>query len=373
MHYKDYYIKYNLQFFAKEGPGGEKTEAATPKKLEDSRKEGQVAKSAEINMATSLLSLFIALKVFISFLGERFIGAFKKYYEAIPRLVEEGPSTQAFQDIVNNTLLDMLIMLAPFLIVALVVAFLSNILQFKWKVTTKPMKPKLSKINPLSGFKRMFSVNTLIQFVKAVLKIIAISYIVYNTISTQTGMLYDFYGLSIEQSLGLLFDLIIDIGIKCSVLMLIIGFADFLYQKWKYKEDNKMSKQEVKDEYKNSEGDPKVKAQQKQRMFQAAQRRMMDSVPKADVVITNPTHFAVALSYEPGTGRAPIVVAKGADFVAAKIKEIAKEHSVEIYEDKKLARMLYYNVNLDQEIPEELYKSVAEVIAYVYQIKSKVV
>jgi len=145
-----------------------------------------------------------------------------------------------------------------------------------------------------------------------------------------------------------------------------------MYQKWKFKEDNKMTKQEVKDEYKNQEGDPKVKGQQRQRMQQASMRRMMAAIPEADVVITNPTHFAVALSYESGRGQAPVVVAKGADFLAGRIKEIAKEHSVEIVENKPLARMLYYNVELGAEIPPELYQAVAEVLAYVYQLRNKV-
>jgi len=162
-----------------------------------------------------------------------------------------------------------------------------------------------------------------------------------------------------------------DMGLKISIVMLLIGIVDYIYQKFKFKNDMKMTKQEVKDEYKNSEGDPKVKAQQRSRMRQAALRRMMKSVPTADVVITNPTHFAVAIKYEQGKARAPIVVAKGEDFLAAKIKDVAKEHNVTIVENKPLARMLYYNVDIDQEIPPELYQAVAEVLAFVYKLKNK--
>ncbi len=371
--YDNQLMKYNLQFFAKEGPGGEKTEDATAKKLSDSRKEGQVAKSAEISMAVTLLSLFITLKIFIGFIGSRFLSTFSKFYELIPRYIEEGLNITNTQGLINEVIIDMSIIMAPFLLIGFIAALLSNIFQFKWEVTAKPMMPKLSKMNPISGFKRMFSMNSVMQLIKSILKIVVIIYVVYDTISNQSDLLYTLYDVSINNALLILFDLIISLGIKVSMLMLVIGFADFLYQKWKFKQDNKMTKQEVKDEYKNTEGDPKVKGQQKQRMMQASQRRMMSSIPDADVVITNPTHFAVALQYEPGTGSAPKVVAKGADFLASKIKDIARESSVEIVEDKKLARMLYYNVNVGDEIPQELYKSVAEIIAYVYQLKNKVV
>lgn len=371
--YDSQLMKYNLQFFAKEGPGGEKTEDATAKKLSDTRKEGQVAKSTEVSMGITLLSLFITLKFFMAFIGTRFLNTFVKFYEYIPRYTSEGLNITNTQGLVNQVIIDMIIIMAPFLIIGLVAAVLSNIIQFKWQVTAKPMMPKLNKINPISGFKRMFSMRTIMELIKSILKVVVICYVVYDTISNQSDILYKLYDVTINNALLILFDLIISLGIKISMLMLVIGFADFLYQKWKFKQDNKMSKQEVKDEYKNTEGDPKVKGQQKQRMMQASQRRMMSSIPDADVVITNPTHFAVALQYESGTGSAPKVVAKGADFLASKIKDIARESSVEIVEDKKLARMLYYNVNIGDEIPEELYKSVAEIIAYVYQLRNKVV
>ena len=153
------------------------------------------------------------------------------------------------------------------------------------------------------------------------------------------------------------------------MVMLVIGFADYLYQRYKHRQDLKMTKQEVKDEFKNTEGDPQIKGQQKQRMRQASQRRMMASVPEADVVITNPTHFAVALKYDAEEHSAPVVTAKGTDFLANKIKEVAREHQVEIVENKPLARMLYYNVEIDREIPPELYQAVADILAYVYNLK----
>lgn len=184
--------------------------------------------------------------------------------------------------------------------------------------------------------------------------------------------LYRIYDMSINQSILLMYDIIMELGVKICILFCLVAAADLLFQRWKFKQDIKMTKQEVKDEYKNSEGDPKVKSKQKQKMMEAARRRMMSAIPEADVVITNPTHFAVALSYKSGQGQAPVVVAKGADFLAGRIKEIAKESHVEIVENKPLARMLYYNVDLGAEIPPELYQAVAEVLAYVYQLQNKV-
>ncbi|MGN0155207.1 MAG: flagellar biosynthesis protein FlhB [Lachnospiraceae bacterium] len=362
----------DLQMFAKEGPGGEKTEDATSKKLEDVREEGNVAKSTEITTAATLLALFLGLKFAMGFVGERLLSTFKDFYTLIPRYVEDGIESAEYISLLVESLLDLGIMIAPFLLLGFLVAFLSNMLQFKFKVTTKPLQPKFSKMNPLNGIKRMFSLNTLMELLKSIVKIAAIAYISYGVFVEHIKDLYLIYDMSINQSILLMYDIVMELGIKICALFCVIGAADFMYQKWKFKQDNKMTKQEVKDEFKNQEGDPKVKGQQRQRMQQASQRRMMAAIPEADVVITNPTHFAVALSYKAGQGQAPVVVAKGADFLAGRIKEIAKESHVEIVENKPLARMLYYNVDLGAEIPPELYQAVAEVLAYVYQLHNRV-
>ncbi|MBR6638200.1 MAG: EscU/YscU/HrcU family type III secretion system export apparatus switch protein, partial [Lachnospiraceae bacterium] len=187
----------------------------------------------------------------------------------------------------------------------------------------------------------------------------------------EVGVLFNLYNYSLQQVLVYIGDFVINAGIKISIVMLIIGFADYIYQRFKFNKDIMMTKQEVKDEYKNSEGDPQIKGQIKRRMMQASQRRMMQSVPKADVVITNPTHFAVAIQYDPQTAKAPVVLAKGEDYLAAKIKDVAREHNISIVENKPLARMLYYNVDIGMEIPPELYQAVAEVLAFVYKMKNK--
>lgn len=362
-------LSYNLQFFAKEGPGGEKTEEATPKKIDDSRKEGSVAKSKELGNAITLLTLFVTLKVSMSFVGPRLVLSFSKYWSYVSGVIINGFDFRTAYEMLVETGKDILIIAAPFLLAGMIMAFLATKVQFKWMITLKPMQPKLNKINPISGFKRLFSGRAIVELIKAIAEVLLIGYMGYTVLKDHANELYTLYDMGISQAMALLMDIVWELGIKVSIVMLVIGFADYMYQRFKHKQDLKMTKQEVKDEYKNTEGDPQVKGQQKQRMRQASQRRMMANVPEADVVITNPTHFAVALKYDSEQSSAPVVTAKGTDFLAAKIKEVAKEHHVEIVENKPLARMLYYNVDLDKEIPPELYKAVADILAYVYQLR----
>ena len=362
----------DLQMFAKEGPGGEKTEDATTKKLDDVRQEGNVAKSVEVSTAATLLALFVCLKFAIGFVGDRLMSTFKEFYTLITRYCVDGIDISGLNYLMWKIILDIAITIAPFLLLGFLVAFLSNALQFKFKVTSKPLQPKFSKMNPVNGVKRMFSLNTLVELLKSIVKVVVITYIAYGVFTEHIKELYLIYDMSVMQSISLMYNIVLELALKICVLFCVIAAADFMYQKWKFKSDNKMTKQEVKDEYKNAEGDPQVKGQQRQRMQQASQRRMMAAIPEADVVITNPTHFAVALSYKTGQGQAPIVVAKGADFLAGRIKEIARDNQVEIVENKPLARMLYYNVDLGAEIPPELYQAVAEVLAYVYQLHNRV-
>ncbi len=369
--YEESLIKLNLQLFANDD-GGEKTEEPTAKKITDSRKEGQVAKSKEITTAATLLSVFLCLKIFIGFLGQRLVDVFFKYWNELDVYANSPFNSVTVVQLLTDGLLYITITCLPFFLISLVVAFFSQSLQIKWMVTSKPLQPKLNKLNPISGFKRMFSKQALFDLLLSIVKIAIIFAICYSVIKDNLNVLLTVYDLNINDSLGILFDLVIDLGLKVSIVYFIIAFGDLVFQKLKHKKDLRMSKQEVKDEYKNQEGDPKIKSQQRQRMQQASRRRMMQSIPEADVVITNPTHFAVALKYDNTLNQAPIVVAKGADYLAFKIKEIAKEHDVVIYEDKPLARMLYSNVDIGREIPTELYQAVAEVLAYVYGERNKV-
>lgn len=365
---KHFLISYNLQFFA--DSAGDKTEDATTKKLTDARKEGQVAKSQELVTAAALISLFLVLKTFIGFMGNRLLGAFEYYFIRIPDYVaydfDHVVATRIFRDV----LLQILIVAAPVFIVAFLVAFLVNIAQVKWKPTSKPLKPKLERINPLKGVKKMFSKDKLVELLKSLLKIAIMGYVIYDAMKDEWRMIQRLYDTDLIQAIVLIGTTVIDLGFTISIYFIFIAAADVFYQKFKFKKEMKMTKQEVKDEYKQSEGDPKVKGQIKQKMREAAQRRMMQDLPEADVVITNPTHLAVAIKYDRDKSTAPMLLAKGADHLAEKIKEAARENKVEIVENKPLARMLYYNVEIGDEIPQELYQMVAEVLAYVYGLKN---
>lgn len=367
-------LRYNLQFFGKDGPGGEKTEAPTAKKLSDARNDGQVAKSKDLSNAIVLIALFIILKIFIPYIYQNFILNFQIIYNKITDLTlhaNENFNMTYMQTLMVEMVIRILLIILPIFGIGVVVAFFADALQFKWKVTTKPLQPKLNKFNPISGFKRIFSVRSLVELAKSLAIIIVISAFCYSTLKDKFIYVFYFYDLSVYEALIFIGELILDLGLKISMVLLVIGIADFIYQKHKFKEEMKMTKQEVKDEYKNSEGDPQIKGQIRKKMMQASQRRMMKSVPQADVVITNPTHFAVAIKYNPKEFKAPVVLAKGEDYLAKKIKETAKEHDIEIVENKPLARMLYYNVDIGAEIPPELYQAVAEVLAFVYKVKNK--
>lgn len=359
-------LAYNLQFFAKDGPGGEKTEPATPKKLNETRENGQVAKSKELIMAISLLALFIIIKIYVGNMGEKLINTFKDFYNTFDVIV--GDSSKGYPvglacSTIGNMFVSILNIVVPILLIAVVISVLGNMLQQSWKVTAKPMKPKLNKISPLSGFKRIFSVRQLLELLKSIAMITIIGIVVYTTIMDKVGLLLSFYDITLYAALATIGEIIIDLGIKISMIFLIIGFLDLMYQKHKFKEDTKMTKQEVKDEYKNAEGDPQIKSQVRRRMMEVSRRRMMQQLPEADVVITNPTHFAVALKYEPDSGMAPVVIAKGADHLAFQIKDKARECNIAIVENKPLARILYHNVDIGMEIPPELYQAVAEILA----------
>ncbi len=365
----------NLQFFAKDGPGGEKTEEPTAKKLEDARKEGQVAKSKEIANGLGLLALFLLLKIMVGSIGTSFLESFSMVYNRIPVICKLNGGASPMGDIsvlLRTVMLRLLIILLPVLLIGFAVAFVSDLFQVKWRPTSKPLQPKFSKLNPLNGVKKIFSAQSLVELVKSVAKILLIALVTYSYIKNKIGLLYALYDMSMMQAVNLIGETVIELGIRISAIYMIIAGADFMYQKYKFKNDMKMTKQEVKEEYKNAEGDPEIKGKIKARMREASQRRMMQAIPKADVVITNPTHYAVAIRYDTEVAPAPIVVAKGSDYLAQKIKQIARENNVEIVEDKPLARMLFANVDIDKQIPPELYQAVAEILAMVYHAQGKV-
>ena len=368
-------LKYDLQFFAKDGPGGEKTEPATAKKLNDARKDGQVAKSKEVTHAAVLLAMFALMTLIVSYYGRSFLGIFDVVYNRIPEwtIMHDGDLPYAtIYGALSFVVKRFLLIVLPALLFGFIIPFICDLVQVKWKPTAKPLKPKFNKINPISGVKRLFSLNSLVELIKALLKIAIIGLIVFFYIRRQQSRFLIIMEMPVMDALASLCRVIVNIGLRISIAYILLAVADYIYQKWKFSEDMKMTKQEVKDEYKNAEGDPQIKSKQRQRMMQASRRRMMQALPQADVVITNPTHYAVAIKYDPENYDAPYVVAKGSDYLAAKIKEIAAEHHIEIVENKPLARMLYANVEVDQIVPPELYQAVAEVLAFVYHLQGRV-
>ncbi|MCM1216229.1 MAG: flagellar biosynthesis protein FlhB [Lachnospiraceae bacterium] len=368
-------IRYDLQFFAKEGPGGEKTEPATSKKLEDARKEGQVAKSKEIANGFSLLALFLVLKFYVGYMGTNLMAVFSNIYDMIPEITTfyHGFMPQAdVRVLFRRMVLQILILIAPILLVGVVIAFVCDVAQVKWRPTGKPLKPKFKNLNPINGFKRIISVNSLVELIKSILKIGLIAYVCYNFLKDKWVYLLNVFDISLMQGLHIIADLVTDLGIRIAAVYMIIALGDFIYQKVKFNNDMKMTKQEIKDEYKQSEGDPQIKGKIRQKMMESSRRRMMQDLPQADVVITNPTHYAVAIKYDPEVADAPLVIAKGEDYLAQRIKETARENHIEIVENKPLARMLYANVDVGQAVPPELYQAVAEVLAFVYHLQGKV-
>ncbi|MCF0130686.1 MAG: flagellar biosynthesis protein FlhB [Pseudobutyrivibrio sp.] len=365
-------LRYDLQFFA-ENDSGDRTEPATAKKLKDARDEGKVAKSKELTAGFSLLIFFLSLKIFLGFMGNQFKESFAWIYGIIPDVVKmsgRGLTVTTITTIMNEALLKVLFILLPFLAIGFIVGFAGDLVQVGWKITAKPLEPKLSKFNPINGFKRIFSKQSVFNLIKSLIKIALICYIAYTSIRDQANSLFILYEIGLNQALSLIWDIIISTAIKISVIYVVIGLADYAFERFRFNKDMRMTKQEVKDEYKNTEGDPEIKARQRQRMREASMRRMMNDIPSADVVITNPTHLAVAIKYDRDEGIAPVVVAKGEDYLAMKIREKAAEADVPIMENKPLARALYATVDIGQQIPPELYQAVAEILAVVYTNKA---
>lgn len=366
---RTYLLPYRLQFFAE---GADKTEEPTAKKLSDARKEGQVARSKELTTSVELVALFLSLKILIGYIGGRFIEGFRSYFQDFGKALDGEFTVVTAMGFLRTSISKILLICLPILAIAVTVSFAVVLYQVKWKISGKPLKPKFNKLNPVSGFKKIFSLDKVFSLVIEIIKIIIIGYVTYSTLKSEWNTLLILYDMNLEQGISIIGELVLDLGLKISMVFLVVGIGDYIYQKIKFKKDMRMTKQEVKDEFKQAEGDPQVKRKIRSKMLQVSQRRMMQQVPQADVVITNPTHLAAAIKYDRDKAEAPVLLAKGADYLALKIKEIAKENKIEIVENKPLARMLYYNVEVGAEIPPELYQMTAEVLAYVYKLKGKI-
>lgn len=348
--------------------GGERTEKATPKKRRDARERGQILKSTEVNHALSLLILFGALYILHNLIYGNALALLQRALSE-QNLVREPLDGGALYEVVLQSLGSLALMALPILGVALLCGLLVNYVQVGFLFTTKALMPKFSRISPIQGFKRIFSVRTLAELLKSLLKVGVIVWVTVSVLQPKLKELPNYLAVPPWESFGYALGLAGELGLKISLALLVLALADYLFQWWQYEKDLRMTKQEVKDEYKLTEGDPQIKGQIRQKQRQMAAMRMMQSVPEADVVITNPTHYAIALRYQDGRDAAPVVLAKGKDHLALRIREIASQHAIERVENRALAHALYASCEVGDAIPEQLYQAVAEVLAYVYRMK----
>lgn len=353
----------DLQYFA-----GEKTEKATPHKREEGRKKGQVFKSADLSTAFSMFAFFLYFRIAGGTLGEKLV-------EMITRLYNTGLGTGLTENNVHRLFSELTIqsftMLLPIFILALVVGIAGQLFQVGFLFHPELILFKSERINPLKGLKKIYSLKAVIELLKSVLKISFIGIVAFSVIWINRVPIAESVGKSITDGLGTMAKIVLDMGLAASLALIILSLLDYLFQKYDYEKNMRMSKQDIKDEFKDIEGNPQIKARIRERQKQMAMRRMMQEVPHADVVITNPTHFAVALQYDAEKMNAPKVIAKGADHLALKIKEIARKNGITIIERKPLARALYHQLGIGDSIPEEFFKAVAEILAFVYRIKGK--
>lgn len=353
---------FDLQLFA-----GEKTEEPTAKRQQEARSKGQIPRSVEVNSVLVILLAFVTLRFLGQFMYEQMIGYMRVIFM---QLVMPDMTITTTLDLFANGSLVLAKTCLPVLFVVLITSLVINYLQVGFVFTFEPLMPSLGKLDPLAGFQRLFSKRSLVELVKSIIKIVIIGYFIFRFIGQETLRVPSMIDMELIDSFQFAGNLIMDLIYQISGVMIVLAILDYLYQGWQHKESLKMSKDEVKEESKQSEGNPEVKSKIKEKQRAMAMRRMMQEIPKASVVVTNPTHYAVALQYEKDMG-APVVVAKGQDLVAQRIKKIAREHSVAIVENKPLARILYSSTDLGETIPQDLYQAVAEVLAYVYRLKKR--
>ena len=347
-----------------------KTEKASPKKLKDARKKGDVAKSTDLTSAVS----FAVFALMTSSLG---LYVFEKSIAYLRGFLSNGltmGSNVGTEGLRNNlagvgvqAIIILFTISGPFLLIAFFVSLFAAGLQTRFLFSKEPLKMSLNKINPVNGFKNMFSKKALFTMLKNILKLTLVFYATMAALSDSFGVILNFGKFGTEKIFFIILELTKSVGTNLAVLLLVLGIIDYVYERYEYSTKMKMTKQEVKEEFKESEGDPQIKSQRKQRHRQMMNGNIKD-VESAAVIITNPTHLAIAIRYERGKDEVPIVMVKGADLMAQKIRERAREHNVPIIENKPIARNLYKNIQVGQSIPADLYQAVAEILALVYQM-----
>lgn len=354
----------DLQYFA-----GEKTEKATPKKRQDARKKGQVAKSQDVNVAIGMFAVFLFLLFAGSYLKTIILSILKHSFQEYMLLdLTESNLQMIFLEIMKETAM----LVGPIMLVGLFAGIAANYFQVGFLFAPESIQMKLEKIDPIKGFKRIFSLRSVVEFLKSILKLSIVGVITFLILWSRMDEILIISQKSIGAALSTIADLTLQMGLFAAGALLFLSLLDYLYQKYDFEKNIRMSKQDLKDEFKNSEGDPLIKSKIKQKQREMAMRRMMQEIPNADVIITNPTHYAIALKYDEAKLDAPFVVAKGVDYVAQKIKYIAKENQVTMVENRPLARALYSQAEIGEAIPEEFFKAVAEILAYVYRTKNMI-
>ena len=357
-------LRLDLQFFS-----DEKTEKATPQRRQEKRKKGQVAKSSEVPQALVLFGTMLLLSFLGGWIFEKLLTIFRITFT---KYLGTEITPQRTQSIFEQLLFDVALIVAPIFLIAFVFAILGNFIQIGTLFTTEPLKMKLDRINPIQGAKRIFSIRSIVELIKSLLKITVLAVCLYNVLWNKKEEILLLSQKSIGYSVSFIGSLIIQLGIAASICLIILAAFDYMYQKFEFEKSIRMSKKDIKDEIKKTEGDPLIKSKIKEKQRQMSLNRMIQELPKADVLITNPTHYAVAIQYDPETMEAPKVIAMGKDHLALKIKEKARELDIVIMENKPLARALYNSVDIGDYIPEELFIAVAEVLAYVYRLKGKI-
>jgi flagellar biosynthesis protein FlhB len=353
-----------------EESGQEKTETATSRKRDKAREEGQVVKSQEIASVLVLLTGICVLYIF----GYLF-------YPSVIKILRENLDLKSIPrfdiayclTLLNRNIFQFFSLILPVMGAVFVTAFAANLFQVGFEISTKAITPKLDKFNIIKGFGRMFSLKSLMELVKSLLKLTVIGMVAYFVIRGEMQGLQKLHNAAVSYIFIFLLKGIFKIFIWVILIMIIVAIMDYSYQKWQFEKDLRMTKQEVKEEYKETEGDPQVKSRIRSIQIQAARKRMMQQLPTADVVVTNPTHLAIAIKYDPLAMVAPQVVAKGAGHIAARIKAIASEHHIPVVENKELARNLYKLIEVGEQIPSEFFRAVAELLAYVYKLKGKTI
>ena len=357
-------LKFDLQLFSEE-----KTEKATPKKRREAREKGQVVFSKDLGSSFSLLMVFLFLNFYKSIIIKMVADFLYLISDKIGTNIDSIFEFKSLNYLMNETILLGAKIILPIVVVAMITGVLFAYFQIGFLFTTETIKFKLDKISPVKGFKRMFSIRALVEFLKSILKSAILLYISLSYLLKKINMFYESVNYSVAAIADFMWDVVFNIVVRCSLLLFILAIFDYAYKKWQDEKDLKMSRKEIKDEYKQSEGDPMLKSKIREKQRQLATGRMMQDVPNADVIITNPTHYAVGIKYDPNRGDAPYVLAKGRDLVAKNIKKVAEENDVPIVENKPLAQALYKEIDIGDFIPPNLYEAVAEVLAYVYKLK----